>query len=163
MIFIMAWGSLQLSAVFFVASLTSFFENKQMTRRLIVLVGLPVTVYTAALAYGCEWRSVYIACLVLTFLAPSVFLLSNRQYTARTFLWMPILALIGAVAIFKSWHHQFDFGFLALLTAGFSMPAFLYWRRYRRWSPGVLTSAGGFALWGAVFPVGVLVSTWAPI
>jgi len=133
MIFIMAWGSLQLSAVFFVASLTSFFENKQMTRHLIVLVGLPVTIYTAALAYGCEWRSVYIASLVLAFLAPPVFLLRNRQYTARTFLWMPILALIGAVAIFKSWHHQVDFGFLALLTAGFSMPAFLYWRRYRRW------------------------------
>ncbi len=162
MIFIMAWGSLQLSAVFFVASLTSFFENKQMTRRLIVVVGLPVTVYTAALAYGCEWRSVYIACLGLAFLAPPVFLLSNRKYATRTFLWMPILALLGAFAIVKSWHHQFDFGFLALLTAGFSMPAFLYWRRYRRWSPGVLTSAGGFALWGAVFPVGVLVSTWAP-
>lgn len=161
-IFTIAWGALQLSAVFFVASLTSFFENKQMTRRLILMVGLPVTIYTAALGYGCNWRSVYIACLVMVFIAPSIYLIANRTYTTRSWLWMPPLAMVGAFAVYKSWHSQFDFGFLALLTAGFSMPAFLYWRRYRRWSPGVLTSAGGFALWGAVFPLGVLLASWVP-
>ncbi len=162
MIFVMAWGSLQLSAVFFVASLTSFFENKAMTRHLIVLVGLPVTIYTAALGYGCEWRSIYIACLAMAFLAPPIYLRANRTHTTRSGFWIPMLGLVGAYAMFKAWHHQFDFGFLALLTAGFSMPAFLYWRRYRRWSPGVLTSAGGFALWGAVFPVSTLIASWAP-
>ena len=161
-IFALAWASLQLSAVFFVASLTSFFEDKKLTRRLIVMVGLPVTVYTAALGYDCNWRSLYITCLALAFFAPSLYLLAHRSYTTRSWLWMPLLALIGGFAIFRAWHHQFIFGFLAFLTAGFSMPAFLYWRRYRRWSPGVLTSAGGFALWGAVFPVSTMISSWAP-
>jgi two-component system NtrC family sensor kinase len=161
MVFAIAWGALQLSAVFFVASLTSFFENKKMTYSLILLAGLPMTVYTAALAYECDWRSLYIACLLITFAGPSIYLLLNRGYTLRTWLWMPLLVMIGAFAAYKALHHRFDFGFLAFLTVGFSMPAFLYWRRYRRFSPGVLTSAGGFALWGAVFPIGVIIATFA--
>jgi two-component system NtrC family sensor kinase len=60
------------------------------------------------------------------------------------------------------WSHDHDFGFLAILTIGFALPAFFYWRRYRRWSPGVITSAGGFLLWGAVFPVGMLLDAKWP-
>ena len=70
LIFALAWGSLQLSAVFFVASLTSFFANKKMTRHLILLVGLPITIYTVALGYSCDWRSLNIACLAMAFIFP---------------------------------------------------------------------------------------------
>jgi signal transduction histidine kinase len=38
----------------------------------------------------------------------------------------------------------------------------LFFRRYPRWSPGVVTSAGGFLLWGAVFPIGQMLDLWAP-
>jgi two-component system, NtrC family, sensor kinase len=162
LVFAFAWGSLQLSAVFFIASLTSFFENKKLTRRLVLLTGVPVTVYTVALGYGCTWRSLYIGCLVMGFIGPLALMLAQRQSTTRSWGWMPVLVTISVVAIFKAWHHQFDFGFLAFLTTSFSMPAFLFWRRYNRWSPGVLTSAGGFALWGAVFPLGMAVAYWAP-
>ena len=39
----------------------------------------------------------------------------------------------GTVAVVKAWHNNFDFGFLVLLTLGFALPGFLFWRRYQRW------------------------------
>ena len=44
-------GCLQLSALFFIASLTSFFENTRLTLGLLTLAGIPVMAYTAGLAY----------------------------------------------------------------------------------------------------------------
>src|SRR5579864_9390016 len=40
--FIIDLGSLQLSALFFIASLTSFFEDKKLTFNLLVLAGIPL-------------------------------------------------------------------------------------------------------------------------
>src|SRR5262249_29894068 len=58
--------------------------------------------------------------------------------------------------------HDADTGLLAFLTVGFSLPAFLYWRRYRRWSPGVITGVSGFLLWGLVFPLGLFMDKHWP-
>jgi signal transduction histidine kinase len=64
--------------------------------------------------------------------------------------------------VVRAWHGHYNFGYLAILTLGFAFPGFLYFRRYPRWSPGVVTSAGGFLLWGAVWPVGAMLDAWAP-
>src|SRR6478672_12726840 len=44
-------GCLQLSALFFIASLTSFFENTRLTLGLLTMAGIPAMAYTAGLAY----------------------------------------------------------------------------------------------------------------
>src|ERR1041385_7634381 len=46
--------SLQLSAIFFIASLTSFFENRKLTGALIMLFAVPMVTYTTALLYRSE-------------------------------------------------------------------------------------------------------------
>ena len=48
--FLIDLGCLQLSALYFVASLTSFFEDKRLTFSLLTLTGVPVLAYTAGLA-----------------------------------------------------------------------------------------------------------------
>src|ERR1041385_7037847 len=164
--FMIDLGCLQLSALFFVASLTSFFENKKLTLGLLTLTGIPITAYTTGLAYEVKWRALYVACIVIVFyVAPLLVVLRrklDRDFVLAALVWMPIVVITGAVAIVKAWHGNFIFGFFALLTAGFMLPGLLFWRRYRRWTPGVLTSAGGFFLWGAVFPVGWLMDTYLP-
>src|SRR5262249_53248807 len=64
------------------------------------------------------------------------------------------------VAVQQAWGHNYLFGSLALLTVSFSVPAFLYCRRYPRLSPGVIASACGFLLWGASFSVQSLLTIW---
>ena len=161
----MDWGSLQVSATLFVASLTSFVEDRNKTWTLLALTSVPVLVYTAAEVIaidGTQYHSIYIICLAIIFFGTTAFLLLRRSWTPVLLAWVGILAVTGAWAIYKVWHNDPDTGFNATLTLGFGTPAFLFWRRYRRWSPGVITSAGGFLLWGLVFPVGILTDMWFP-
>lgn len=154
--------SLQLSAIFFVASLTSFFENRKLTGALITLFTVPMVTYTTALFYDRDWRILYITCSALLFFGLPLFVALLGKLRPVSMVWAPATVIIGAVSIIRGWRHQYDFGFLALLTLGFALPGYLYLRRYRRWSPGVVTSAGGFMLWGAVFPLGYFFATHFP-
>jgi two-component system NtrC family sensor kinase len=160
--FMVDLGCLQLSALYFVASLTSFFENRNLTFCLLALTGVPALAYTAGLAYELNWRWLYISCAAIIFYGTPLFVVLRRKVFTTFFIWAPIIAVTGTVAMVKAWHSHYDFGFLAILTLGFAFPGFLFFRRYPRWSPGVVTSAGGFLLWGAVWPVGALLDAWAP-
>ena len=68
----------------------------------------------------------------------------RRKLIADFFVWAPVAVISGTVVLVRAWRHDFDFGLNATLTYGFALPGFLFWRRYPRWSPGVVTSAGGF-------------------
>jgi two-component system NtrC family sensor kinase len=155
-------GCLQLSALFFIASLTSFFENNRLTISLLALTGIPALAYVAGESYDLKGRALYIACLAIIFYGTPLFVACTRKLTVVFLYWAPLVVVCGTVAITQAWRHDFDFGFNALLTLSFALPGFLYWRRYERWSPGVVTSAGGFLLWGSVFPVGAMLDKWAP-
>lgn len=164
--FMIDLGCLQLSALFFIASLTSFFENTKLTLGLLALTGIPVIAYTVGLAYEVKWRALYIVCIAIVFYAAPLLVILRRKlvrdFVVWAVVWTPIVVITGTLAIVRAWHSNFDFGFLALLTLGFGLPGFLFWRRYQRWTPGVITSAGGFLLWGSVWPVGWLLDTYAP-
>lgn len=162
LIWIWSQGSLQLSSIFFIASLTSFFENRKLTTGLIVLFALPTMAYTTALAYEYDSRLLFVACWAVLFIGLPVFIIRLRKPTFVSSVWIPPVVLAGVVAILRAWRHQYDFGFLALLTLGFGLPGFLFVRRYPRWTSGVITSAGGFLLWGAVFPLAYFVYTHFP-
>jgi two-component system NtrC family sensor kinase len=160
--FMIDLGCLQLSALYFIASLTSFFEDARLTLSLLTLTGVPAVAYTAGLAYDLKWRWLYISCTAIIFYGTPLFVVLRRKVVTTFFIWAPIIAITGTVAIVRAWHANYDFGFLAILTLGFAFPGFLFYRRYPRWSPGVVTSAGGFLLWGAVFPVGQMMDVWVP-
>ena len=155
-------GALALSALVFVASLTSFAENTKLTAGLLALGGLPIAMYAAGDAYDRQWRWPYIICLAALFFGMPLYVTLFRRVTREALYWMPISIIAGAMSILHIWRHDRDFGFLAILTIGFALPGLFYWRRYRRWSPGIITSAGGFLLWGAVFPVGMLLDAKWP-
>jgi two-component system, NtrC family, sensor kinase len=149
-----------LAALCFVASLSIFFENKKLTISVIALCGIPATVYNFALAYHWETRWIYIVCLEFIFFGAPIFVALSRRLTVEALGWMPISIVTGILAILRAWQHDYSFGPVALLTITFSMPAFLYLRRYPRLSPGVIASASGFLLWGASFTLQSLVPVW---
>jgi signal transduction histidine kinase len=155
-LFMLDEGCLALSALCFVASLTIFLENMKITVGMLALAGVPIVAYTAGLAYERDWRPLYIICLVTIFYGAPVLVTLNLKLTQEAWGWMPLSIIAGTLSIVHACRHDRDFGFVAILTVGFVLPAFLFWRRYRRWSPGVITSAGGFMLWGLVWPIGAL-------
>jgi signal transduction histidine kinase len=155
-------SSLTFSGLLFVASLTSFFEDEKLTFRLLTIAGLPILLYTAAAAYEVDLRWLYVVCLMLIFCAVPLVVAVSHGFNRPSLAWVAILATVCAVSSRHAWQHDYLFGLKAILTLCFGLPAFLFWRRYRRWSPGVITSAGGFLLWALVFPVTSLIDTHWP-
>ncbi|HYX53492.1 MAG TPA: ATP-binding protein [Candidatus Limnocylindrales bacterium] len=155
-------GALQLAAFFFIASLTAFHEDRRLTRAFLVTASVPAVLYIALLAFGYEPRGSYIAGLALLFFGVPLLIARARKPIWQGLVWAPVVIGVGAWAIVEAWSGNYVFGWIALLTVTFALPALLYWRRYPRWSPGVITTVGGFGLWSSVFPVGVLVGTYVP-
>jgi two-component system, NtrC family, sensor kinase len=160
--FLIDIGCLELSALFFIASLTSFFEDTWLTVALLALTGIPVMTYTAGLAYELKARWLFVGCAVILYYAPPLLVALRRKLIVDFFVWAPVAIITGTVVLVKTWHGNFDFGIPAMLTYGFALPGFLFCRRYQRLSPGVVVAAGGFILWGAVFPVGAWMDAWWP-
>ncbi|HEV3041686.1 MAG TPA: HAMP domain-containing sensor histidine kinase [Candidatus Angelobacter sp.] len=155
------YGALQLSAMFFIASLATFYDDKKRTFGLLCFNGLPVLIYSFATAFNLNAPPLYIACLCTSFIGAPVFALYfRRKDNPEKLFWLPFCLVLGTWAIYRAWHGDHDFGFNATLAGGFALPGVLFRRRYRRWSPGVITSMGGFLLWGAVFPVGALLDKY---
>lgn len=158
LLFALNFGSLQLSAIIFIASLTSFLEDKKKTRLFLGFTAIPTLVYLIGYSFDWNQRAIYVACLAIIFFGGSAFtLIHHRRFRRETWFWMPITICTGVWSVYRAWRGEPTIGFLAILTIGFALPGLLFWLRYRRWSPGVITTAGGFLLWGSVFPLGQLV------
>jgi len=102
------------------------------------------------------------SCLVTCFVGGILLLFWVRRFSR----YAVTLALVGsAIAVWAlraALHGSFDEGLTALLGLGFALPGVFICRNYWRASPGILTAAGGFFCWGAVFPVGMLIDHIAP-
>src|SRR6266852_835205 len=106
--FIIAAGCLQLSALFFIASLTVFFENKKLTLSLLICSGVPVTIYTVGLAYQLDQRVFYMICTAISFYATPLVILLQLKPKIKALLWMPLviigsIMMIGTAAIVRDW------------------------------------------------------------
>src|SRR5437899_2823637 len=158
---VIAKTALPLAALFFIASLTSFFENKGVTNSLLGLAGVPTVVYFAAFAYGRDWYPVYVVSVIMIFFGVPLFVALQRRLTPEALGWIPVSIVTGVVVLQHALRHDYAFGRVAMLTLGFALPGFLYCRRYPRWSPGVFASACGFLLWGSAFTFQALMPAWS--
>lgn len=155
-------GSLQAAAVAFVVSVSAVAENKRKRTLLLLLTGIPSVAYAIIASYDVHPRWPYVFCLLACFVGGISFLFWLRKFS----LYSALLALVGSAtalwAIRAAMHGSFDEGLTALLGLGFALPGVFLCRNYWRASPGILTAAGGFFCWGAVFPVGMLLDHIAP-
>ncbi|HEY6972049.1 MAG TPA: HAMP domain-containing sensor histidine kinase [Candidatus Angelobacter sp.] len=159
-------GSLVVSATLFAASLTEFVESARKTSLLLGFSALPILIYTVALSFDSDpphFRLVYVICLAVIFYgSPALGFYIHRNFRGASLIVVPLVVATGTWSIYRAWQGHPEIGLLSTLTLAFGLPGVLFWLRYRRWSPGVITSAGGFLLWGAVFPVGQYVATHFP-
>jgi two-component system, NtrC family, sensor kinase len=156
-------GFLQAAAVSFLVSVSSVVEDYAKRTLLLIVLGVPSVAYLACNGYDVHARWPYVLCLIACFGGAAFFFARvNRKLSlylaATTFL----CSLAGAWAIRAALHGSFDEGTIALLGIGFGLPGVFICRNYWRASPAILTIAGGFFCWGAVFPIGLLVDRLAP-
>jgi len=156
-------GSLQASAVVFVASVASVVEDRMKRSLMLTVTGVPSVAYAILVAYDVHARWPFVVSLAATIGGAIVFLAWVRKKPLWYVLSLAALGIgVGAWSIHAACLGSFDEGLTALLGLGFGLPGILICRNYWRPSPGILTVAGGFFCWGAVFPVAMLLEHFAP-
>jgi len=156
-------GSLQASAVAFVASVASVVDNKFKRTLMLIVTGVPSVSYAVLAAFDVHSRWPYVVSLIAVVGGSMLFIVWLKREASWYVLSLAALAIvIGYWTIQAALHGSYDEGLTALLGVGFALPAVLICRNYWRPSPGILTTVCGFFSWGAVFPVGMLLAHFAP-
>ena len=156
-------GSLQAAAVIFLVSVSCVVEDSVKRVLLLLVLGVPSVVYVACTCYDVHARWPYVLCLLTCFGGAAGFFFG---VTRRLSLFLATTTLMcsfaGAWATRAALRGSFDEGAIVLLGIGFALSGVFICRYYWRASPAMLTIAGGFFCWGAVFPLGLLVDRLAP-
>jgi signal transduction histidine kinase len=155
--------SLQAAAVTFLVSVSVVVEDYARRTLLLLVLGVPSVVYVACTCYSVHARWPYVLCLLTCFGGAACFFFrisSQVSFFLATTTFFCSLA--GAWAIRAALRGSFEEGMIALLGIGFALSGVFICRNYWHASPAMLTIAGGFFCWGAVFPLGLLVDRLAP-
>jgi two-component system, NtrC family, sensor kinase len=155
-------GSLQAAAVAFVVSVSSVADDKRKRTIILLISGLPSVAYCILASYDLQMRWPYVLCLLGCFGGGVLFLFWVRKFSTYAISTALVISGVGVWAIRAALHGSYDEGLTALMGLGFALPGVFICRNYWRASPGILTTAGGFFCWGAVFPVGMLLDHIAP-
>jgi signal transduction histidine kinase/CheY-like chemotaxis protein len=156
-------GTLYVSGLLFVISLTCVMERPWRWWSVIGFCGFPAMAHTAALAWHVEDPLVYAVCVFLFFLA--VTLLAYLNGDSRKEEWTAVLLgcyPFAAWAFYSTGHANFQGGMFAMLAATFTLCGILFWQRYRRLTSGPVAGCAGFVAWGLIFCVIALLQQYAP-
>jgi two-component system, NtrC family, sensor kinase len=156
-------GSLQAAAVTFLVSVSIVVGDYARRTLLLLVLGVPSVAYVACTCYDIHARWPYVLCLLACFGGAACFFFRiSRTVTLFLATTTFLCSLAGSWAIRAALRGSFDEGTIALLGIGFALSGVFICRNYSRSSPAMLTIAGGFFCWGAVFPLGLLVDRLAP-
>ena len=130
----------------------------QTARRRMVFWGLmftPAIAYWTAVVYEVPGFWVYRA-LLGTVIATGVGLTLFRKPNpnSRAYFWCLAASVPGLLSMWQARNPML--GMETMLFEGYAFTALVYWRHYRRYTPGVVLTAGSFFLWGMVWPVAEL-------
>jgi len=155
-------GSLQAAAVIFLISVSPVVEDYAKRTLVLFMIGAPSIAYVACAGYDVHERWAYVLCLVVCFGGAACFFLREHKKSWNLAAATLLGSLAGAWAIHAALRGSFDEGMIALLGIGFGLPGALICGNQQRRSPAMMTIAGGFFCWGAVFPIGLLIDRIAP-
>lgn len=156
-------GSLQAAAVTFLVSVSVVAEDYAKRTLLLLVLGVPSTVYAVCACYHPQAHWPYVLCLAACFGGAACFFFGvsskmSLYLEASTFL----CSLAGVWAIRAALRGSFEEGTIALLAIGFGLAGVFICRNHWRPSPAILTISSGFFSWGAAFPIAWLIHRLTP-
>jgi signal transduction histidine kinase len=156
-------GALELSGVVFVVSMTLAVEDRKNRLKMLAVLAVPTAFHAVAAVFDWHVYGLMAVALGIIFFGGMAFALRSLPRVKPYAIGIAvILAVTGIWAMRDQLHGSADLGINAILTLTFGLCGILYWKRFPRPSPGVITVTGGFLAWGAVFPAGALVAHYAP-
>ncbi|HEV3036681.1 MAG TPA: PAS domain S-box protein [Candidatus Angelobacter sp.] len=147
-------STLEVAGVSFLLSVSEVFVTPRKRAFFILAVGIPSVIYLTCDIWAPQNRWIFPALLLTSVL--SSFIGACMHYRWKSLYLYSISVLLGPYAVWVVWrssHQHPDDGLTGYLFALFSVTGILYWRHYKRLTPGVLTTSVSFIAWGLVFPV----------
>ncbi|HUS19067.1 MAG TPA: HAMP domain-containing sensor histidine kinase [Terriglobales bacterium] len=146
-------ASLQVAGIIFLGSVSALADT---TRRNLyfILISLPLVIYAFCLSLSVEALWVYVAILSLIAVVPSTIVL---RYAGVSRWNVGLLSTGWVTLIWSFWEAYYgrpELGFYAFMTWVYAACAVLFYRRYRRLTPGIVTTSLGFLGWAAISPLG---------
>jgi signal transduction histidine kinase len=155
--------ALELAGVVFLASLAKSSEDRLRRNALLAILAIPAVFHSAAITFGSHRNWALAGALAIFFFGLAAFaLLAYKVPTRFNLILACVSVVLGAWAVRSQWHGGANFGISAILALTFGSSGLLFWKRFPRFSPGVITVTGGFLCWGAVFPIGALIDYLYP-
>jgi signal transduction histidine kinase len=156
-------GALELSGVVFAVSMTLAVEDRKKRLMMLAVLTVPTAFHAVAAVFAWHVYGLMAVALGTIFLGGAAYALRSFPHTKPYAIGIAIiLAITGIWTMHDQLHGGADLGINAILTLTFGLCGILYWKRFPRPSPGVITVTGGFVTWGAVFPAGALLAHYAP-
>jgi signal transduction histidine kinase len=156
-------GALELSGVVFAISMTRAVEDRRKRLTMLAVLAVPTAFHAVAAVFDWHVYGLMAVALGTIFFGAVIFALREFPDSEPYAIGIAVvLAVTGIWAMHDQLHGSSDLGINAILTLTFGLCGILFWKRFPRPSPGVITVTGGFVSWGAVFPAGALLVQFAP-
>ncbi|HEV2960682.1 MAG TPA: PAS domain S-box protein [Candidatus Angelobacter sp.] len=152
---------LEVAGVSFMLSVSEVFGTPRKRTFFALSVGVPSIIYLTCLIWAPQNKWVFPVLLLTSLL--SSFVGAWVHYRGKGIYLYTICLLLGPYAgwvVWRSFHQHPDDGLSGYLFVFFAITGILYWRHYRRLTPGVLTTSLSFIAWGLVFPGGDLLEAF---
>ncbi len=156
-------GSLQAAVVAFLVSVSKVAEDYAQRTLLLFVLGVPSVTYVVCASCGVQSHWPYVLCLTACFAGGACFFLKESGRLTFKLAVATFLCLVaGAWAVASVLRGSPEAGATTLSGVGFGLAGLFMCSNDRRLSPAMLTTACGFATWGAAVPLRLFIDRIAP-
>jgi PAS domain S-box-containing protein len=147
-------ATLIVAGSFFLLSVSASYAKSLRAAWFVVFVSLGTLVYLTLLILHVRQRWLYLGILILA-ISFSLGKSYQRNGWKSRFFWFVVVALVpyATWALVRVVHGKLNAGLDLFLFGIYTITGALYYRHFRRLSPGVLLTSVSFMAWGSVFPV----------
>jgi PAS domain S-box-containing protein len=149
-------STLLIAGTFFLLSVSKVFTQRTRRATFVFLITAAAMLYLTGLQlhYRASWF--YISLLVVSNAYGMVQAVRFYGWKKPYLYCLLVLLLYGAWAAQQAWHGTFRHGLLFYLFGFFYITGLSYFRRFSRFSPGVMLTSISFLAWGSVFPLSAI-------
>ena len=151
-------ATLLVAGISFHLSVSEVFNTRRRRALYICLVGAPAILYLLFMLWGPRTPVVFPLLLALSVSAVAAISFLHHGRGLYFFSVFVPVAMYSGWAIRESATGNPMAGLNFYLSIFFLVAGLLYWRKHRRFSPGVMTTSVAFVLWGLIFPASQILS-----
>jgi PAS domain S-box-containing protein len=149
-------ATLLIAGTFFLLSVSEVFTEQSRRATFVVLISAAAMLYLTGLQMHYRGRWFYISLLMVSNLYGVVQAVRFYGWKSSHLYSLLLLLPYGAWAIERAWQGTFKHGLFFYLFGFFYVTGLVYFRRFRRFSPGVMLTSISFLAWGSVFPLSAI-------